>query len=75
MEQMEEHLFDAVLKSPVKNNAVDMAPVARRILKIIQRVHKEGYVLTDIKPENFMVTRDEGSVEYRLRLIDLSLFV
>jgi serine/threonine protein kinase len=57
MEQMEEHLFDADLKSPVKNNAVDMAPVARHMLKIIQHVHEAGYVLTDIKPENFMVTR------------------
>jgi serine/threonine protein kinase len=75
MEQMDEHLFDAALKMPVKNNAVDMAPVARRMLEIYQAVHEKGCILTDIKPENFMVDRVYGSVAGRLRLIDLGLLM
>jgi serine/threonine protein kinase len=75
MEQMNEELYDAVLTIPVQTNAVHMAPVARRMLQIFHRVHELGCVLTDVKPENFMLVAKEGPVEDRLRLLDLGLLL
>ena len=39
----------------------------------MKEIHKANYLLTSIKPENFMIARGKGSNVDRLRWVDLSL--
>lgn len=66
-------LMDAVKLLPVKNNAVDLTDVAQRLLCIFKKFHGSYKLITDVKSDNFMVARGEGSVAERMRMVDLAL--
>lgn len=74
MQQMDTPLFDAVLEMPVQKSKVDLGSVASRLVTMIKEIHTRNHVLTDVKPDNFMLVPGSGSIVDRVRIIDLGLF-
>ncbi len=66
-------LVDAVKTLPVRSNSVDLSAVARQLLHICKTIHGAHKLITDVKADNFMVAKGEGSVAERLRMVDLAL--
>ncbi|GAX17446.1 hypothetical protein FisN_5Hh094 [Fistulifera solaris] len=73
MERMEMTLIEAVKTLPVASNSVDLSAVAQRMLYICKTFHDAYKLITDVKADNFMVAKGEGSVAERLRMVDLAL--
>jgi serine/threonine protein kinase len=80
IERMEQELWEALPSLPNNKNSIALGPLAQRMLYIFQQVHEQGYLVVDVKPENFMVAppaspagESYSSIVDRLRLVDLGL--
>ena len=52
------------------SNSCCVAPVARDLLRCLQRLHGDGYVHNDLKPENILFGAAGSAAESRLHLVD-----
>jgi serine/threonine protein kinase len=65
-----------------KAGTIDVAPIAERLVAMVEAVHGTGHLLVDIKPENFMLaaaSTKKGAVTAEslaglMRVLDLGLF-
>ncbi|KAK1704106.1 serine/threonine protein kinase [Colletotrichum lupini] len=72
LQHMDDHLLNATIKKPLTNREIRF--VARAVLRGLSTLHKDGYVHTDIKPDNILVNYASASeADPDLRFSDVQI--
>lgn len=71
-EAMWKNLFYLVHRSRYKGISVQIArKIIRQVLKAVVELHRAGVIHTDLKPENFLMTKPVRNQPFRVRMGDL----
>ncbi|RFU29464.1 hypothetical protein B7463_g6866, partial [Scytalidium lignicola] len=62
LKYLEDHLLNASIKQTL--NRKELKYVSRSILKALKVLHENGYVHTDVKPDNILVNYTEGDIRF-----------
>ncbi|KAK6579505.1 hypothetical protein PZA11_008011 [Diplocarpon coronariae] len=70
LQYLEDHLLNASRKKTL--NRRELKYVSRRVLEALKVLHQEGFVHTDVKPDNILVNYREGEIRFSdVQLSDL----
>jgi serine/threonine protein kinase len=75
------HELNPTKVAAATKKTITVGPIAARLISIVEAIHEKGYLLVDVKPDNFMFgygsKKDTASncaeLASRLRLLDLGL--
>ena len=70
---MENELYAVLSSLPKAGSSVAVGPLAQRMLAIVRAIHGQGFIIRDVKPENFMIAPGTESIVDRVRLVDLGM--
>lgn len=78
MERMDGTLMEVIprLVSSAKRTRYGKIPfgnIAVRLLDCLQALHETGFLFVDVKPENFMLSKDGKTLADKIRMIDFGL--
>lgn len=79
-EQMDKPLFDGIaelIDSSGTGSSVNLTPLAQRLFRNCECVHKKNHIMVDVKPDNIMfakATAEKKNLPERLRFVDLGLW-
>lgn len=77
MEKMDGTLYDVIPRllagKRTRGNKIPFGNVAARLLDCLQALHETGFLFVDVKPENFMLSKDGKTLADKVRMIDFGL--
>ena len=77
MEKMESPLFDVIPRllagKKTRGGKIPFGNVAARLLDCLEALHETGFIFVDVKPENFMLSKDGKTLADKIRMIDFGL--
>ena len=77
MEKMDGTLYDVIPRllagKRTRQGKIPFGTIAARLLDCIQALHETGFLFVDVKPENFMLSKNGKTIADSIRMIDFGL--
>lgn len=77
MEKMNGTLHDVIPQllagKRTRGNKIPFGNVGARLLDCIEALHETGFLFVDVKPENFMLSRNDKTLADSIRMLDFGL--